>query len=79
MPPEVDWAAWAQTSRARALRDDPAVLASATEHELAQLLTLVIRQDRFCEGSLARVFESELILGVLLRAQQLCVEDRLAL
>ncbi len=66
-----DWAAWARTARARALRDDPAVLASATEHELAQLLTVVIRQDRFCEGSLASALENGLILGILQRADQL--------
>jgi hypothetical protein len=53
------------------LRDDPAVLASATEHELAQLLTVVIRQDRFCEGSLASALENGLILGILQRADQL--------
>ena len=66
-----DWATWAQTARAQALRDHPAVLACATEHELAQLLTVVIRQDRFCEGALAAAFESGLILGILRRAQQL--------
>jgi hypothetical protein len=66
-----DWPAWAQTERARVLRDDPMVLASATEQDLAQLLTVVVRQDRFCEGSLARAFESGLILGILQRADQL--------
>ncbi|GJD96241.1 DUF6508 domain-containing protein [Methylobacterium iners] len=68
---ESDWAGWAQTERAKALRDDPAVLASATEQELAQLLTVVIRQDRFCEGSVAGAFESGMILGVLRRLEQL--------
>jgi hypothetical protein len=66
-----DWASWAQTERAQALRDDPAVLASATDHELAQLLTVVIRQSRFVEGALAAAFASGLILGILRRAEQL--------
>jgi hypothetical protein len=70
-----DWASWAQTGKARALRDDPVVLASATEHELAQLLTVVIRQSRFVEGALAAAFASGLILGILRRAEQLGGEE----
>jgi len=66
-----DWAAWAQTRRTQALRDDLAMVASATEHELAQLLTVVIRQSRFVEGALAGAFENGLILGILKRAEQL--------
>jgi hypothetical protein len=66
-----DWASWAQTERAQALRDDPAMLASATDHELAQLLTVVIRQSRFVEGALAAAFASGLILRILRRVEQL--------
>ena len=66
-----DWVAWAQTEEAQTLRDDPAVLAKAETHQLAQLLTVVIRQDRFVEGALAAAFKSGLILGVLERAEQL--------
>lgn len=69
-----DWASWAQTERAQALRDDPAALASATEHELAQLLTVVIRQSRFVEGALAGAFGSGLILRILGRAEQ-CAQE----
>jgi hypothetical protein len=68
-----DWASWAQTQRAQALRDEPAALASATEHELAQLLTVVIRQSRFVEGALATAFASGLILHVLNRAEQIAL------
>ena len=70
-----DWASWAQTERAQVLRDEPAVLASATDHELAQLLTVVIRQSRFVEGALAAAFASGLILGILRRAEQLGGEE----
>ncbi|WP_419827304.1 DUF6508 domain-containing protein [Sphingomonas sp.] len=45
-----DWAAWAQTEVARRLRDQPGALASASEHQLAQLLTVAIRH-RFVEGA----------------------------
>ncbi|TXM97522.1 hypothetical protein FV242_31305 [Methylobacterium sp. WL64] len=66
-----DWVAWAQTPEAQRLRDDPAALARAGEHQLAQLLTVVIRQERFVEGALAAAFAKGLILGILRRAEQL--------
>ena len=66
-----DWAAWAQTPEAERLRDDPAELARANERQLAQLLTVVIRQDRFVEGALATAFRSGLILGILQRTERL--------
>ncbi|TXN73694.1 DUF6508 domain-containing protein [Methylobacterium sp. WL6] len=66
-----DWAAWAQTAEAQRLRNDPSQLAGANEHQLAQLLTVFIRQDRFVEGALATAFESGLILGILQRTKQL--------
>ena len=66
-----DWATWAKTDEARSLRDQPGALASARERQLAQLLTVAIRQDRFVEGALAAAFASGLILGVLQRAEQL--------
>lgn len=63
-----DWAAWAQTPEARRLRDDPTALARASERQLARLLTVVIRQERFVEGALAASFASGLIPGILCRA-----------
>jgi len=68
------WPAWAQSEEAQTLRDDSVALAHATEHQLAQLLTTVIRQDRFAEGTLASACESGLILGILRRAEALKVE-----
>ena len=57
------------------LRNDPAMVASATEHELAQLLTVVIRQSRFVEEVMAAAFASGLILGIIRRAVQLGGEE----
>lgn len=68
-----DWAAWARTVKAQRLRDDPSELARANDHQLAQLLTVAIRQDRFVEGALAAAFASGLIIGILRRAQQLAI------
>jgi hypothetical protein len=72
---DFDWAKWASTKVARSLRDDEATLAAATPEQLARLLTVLIRQDRFAEGTLLDAFESGLILRILRRAAKLC-EDR---
>lgn len=69
-----EWSAWAQTPKAQQLRDDASELARADVHQLAQLLTVIIRQNRFCEGALAAAFESGLILGIIQRAQQLSAQ-----
>ena len=47
---DFDWSKWKDTPEARQLRDDPAVLASATPEQLQCLLTVIIRQERYVEG-----------------------------
>lgn len=64
-------AEWAQTAEARQLRDDEPALASATADQLARLLTVCIRQNRFVDGALPGAFESGLILRVVRRAAAL--------
>lgn len=68
---DFDWPAFAATPRAAALRDDPVVLEGASERQLAELLTIVIRQDRFAEGAIAAAIQSGLILKILKRAEQI--------
>ena len=63
-----DWGAWTNSLEALRLRDDPAALESATPNQLQNLLTVVIRQDRFVEGALAAEFESGLLVRILRRA-----------
>ena len=63
-----DWVAWKASPEALQLRDDPAVLESATPDQLQKLLTVLIRQDRFVEGALAAEFESGLLVRILRRA-----------
>lgn len=65
------WPQWAQTPEARALRDDPAVLARATPAQLARLLTVFARQERFSDGARLGFWESGLLLGILRRAAAL--------
>lgn len=66
-----DWMAWAPTPEAVALRNDRAALAAATPDQLQKLLTMLVREDRFSEGSLAESFESGLIAAIARRAKVL--------
>ena len=65
---DFDWGTWKQTPEAISLRDDAQVLARATPEQLSRLLTVCIRQDRFCEGALEAAFESGLLTRILERA-----------
>jgi hypothetical protein len=65
---DFDWGTWKQTPEAISLRDDDQALSQATPDQLARLLTVCIRQDRFCEGALEGAFESELLTRILERA-----------
>lgn len=65
---DFDWPSWAGSDEAIRLRDDPATQAAAIPDQLAQLLTVLIRQDRFVEGSLGGAYESGLLVAILRRA-----------
>ena len=68
---DFNWSEWAQTQEARDLFNNAEALAKATPDQLAQLLTLFIRQDRFAEGTLLDAFNSGLILRIVQRAAAL--------
>ena len=65
---DIAWGEWSQTPEAQSLRDDPVVLATATLDQLAKLITVLVRQERFVEGSLMAAFEGGLVLGIVRRA-----------
>ena len=64
-----DWPAWKETPEAISLLDDPESLRNASPEQLAQLLTVCIRQDRFVEGGLAAAFQSGLLTAIVARAK----------
>jgi hypothetical protein len=66
-----DWGAWSTTEEARTLRDEPEALAAATADQLAKLITILVRQERFSEGALLAAFEAGLVLGIVRRAGEL--------
>ncbi|MDL2343460.1 DUF6508 domain-containing protein [Deinococcus sp. MIMF12] len=68
------WPQWAQTEEARRLRDDPEALAQATPLQLARLLTIFVRQERFDDGARQDFWESGLLTGILRRAARLAEE-----
>jgi len=69
-----DWPKWAQGPRAKALRDEPEVLATAPPDDLARLLTVVVRQERFGDGSLADAYETGLLTAILRRMAALAAQ-----
>ena len=69
-----NWTGWMQTEGAQRLSQDPARMAVATIEDLAKVLTVCLRRDRFMEGSLAADFESGLIIRIVKRAEELSSE-----
>jgi Family of unknown function (DUF6508) len=65
-----DWMAWLKTPRGEELRE-PAAVATAAPEELANLLTAIVRSERFSEGSLEGAHESGLLLAIARRASGL--------
>jgi hypothetical protein len=59
------------TSDARELIDNPKRVAAATPAQLAKLLTVYIRGDRFNEGLLNSAYDSGMLTAIVLRAEAL--------
>lgn len=72
--PDFHWASWCWSEDARALCSNPSALARAEPMQLLYLITALIRQDRFSEGTLLEAFRGGLILGIVRRAVAI-VED----
>jgi hypothetical protein len=71
-----EWMKWMRTEEAQALAREPARMAVASIDELAKVLTVSLRRDRFMEGSLAADFESGLIARVVRRAHELSADPQ---
>ena len=66
-----DWMEWSKTEEARRLLADHRLIASATPDQLRKLLTMIVRTDRYCEGSLESDYKSGLLTAITLRAHVL--------
>ncbi|MFG1289098.1 DUF6508 domain-containing protein [Xanthobacter versatilis] len=65
---DFDWQVWAQSDEAKALQGEETAIATATPEQLGRLITVCVRQERFCEGALMSAFDSGLILRIVERA-----------
>jgi hypothetical protein len=63
--------AWIATEEARTRLDDREALAAATADQLAKLIAVLVRQERFSPGVLLAAFEAGLALGIVRRAGEL--------
>lgn len=69
--PEYDWLSWQRTPDGQRLLRDPAAVAEATAEQLPRLLTVLVRADRFGEGTLADAHERGLLRAIVRRAATL--------
>lgn len=72
---DFDWPVWGQSAEAITLCEDAAALARAEAQQLAKLLTVVVRQDRFASGAIFEAFETGLMLRIVRRAAVLFDQD----
>jgi hypothetical protein len=69
-----DWQSWVDTAEANRLCEDRSALEIASPDQLAKLLTMLVRSDRFSEGTLSEAFKSGLLTRILRRCQSLQAE-----
>ena len=74
--PGFDWVSWRHSEDAQRLCNDPSALARAEPMQLLYLITALIRQDRFSEGTLLSAFKSRLILGIVRRAAAIVGDEK---
>jgi Family of unknown function (DUF6508) len=64
----LDWTAWAQSDEGRRFLHDVQYMGQANAQVLRNVLTAIVRGDRFCEGTLADAYDSGLLLAIAERA-----------
>lgn len=69
--PNFDWSSWIVTPEARGLISDKSALATATVDQLRQLVTAIMRQERFCEGIIGSNFENGTLHAIAKRADDI--------
>ena len=65
---EFDWPEWAGTDEFNNLFSKKGAVAKASVKQLAQLLTALVRKDRFCDGTMACAYSDGLLTGITQRA-----------
>ena len=75
---QLHWMDWQHSEEAKNFCSDNSALAQASPEQLARLLTVCIRQDRFSEGALKSSFELGLLIRILTRAAAILHEVTIA-
>lgn len=68
---DFDWMEWSREPETKLLMRDNASLAQATVEQIANIITALVRTDRFSEGTLARSFEAGTLRALAERAEAL--------
>jgi hypothetical protein len=68
---DFDWMEWSRGPEAKRLLRDKASLADATVDQIANVLTTIVRSERFSEGALAEYFKEGVLLALAERAEAL--------
>jgi hypothetical protein len=68
---EFDWPEWARTDEFNNLFSKKGTVAKASVQQLAQLLTTLVRKERFCSGTMACAYSDGLLTGITHRASML--------
>jgi hypothetical protein len=71
---DLGWPTWMATSEAKALLEDPTAMRDATPEQLARVLTVIVRLERFSDGAMAGAVQSGLVPRLLRRAAVLAEE-----
>ncbi len=66
-----DWKRWLASPEGRLLSSGPEPVASASAEDLANLLTAIIRGERFADGTIEGAFNSGILLAIARRAREL--------
>jgi len=70
-----DWMEWSKGAEAERLFRDKESLAEATVDQIANVLTTIVRGDRFSEGALAGYFKNGVLLALAERAEALLAAE----
>ncbi|HUQ78570.1 MAG TPA: DUF6508 domain-containing protein [Patescibacteria group bacterium] len=67
----IDWMRWAGTPEAQRLTSDPTAISGASHDDLINLLTTIIRGERFGDSEIAGAYERGTLLAIAQRAHVL--------
>jgi len=71
--PSFDWGEWQET--AREYIENPGKIRLADVSTIQKLFTTHVRQDRFCEGHFAAIFENGHIVALLQRLREISMKN----